>query len=69
MGYCPFSSLSHDTIDYIVTQGARTCSKVATTRPGGPATQPHDTASKGYDTASLHAGASGVHALAWLGQG
>ena len=27
MGYCPFSSLSHDTMDCIVTQGAGACSR------------------------------------------
>ena len=27
MGYCPFSSMSHDTMDCIMTQGAAACSR------------------------------------------
>ena len=46
MGYCLFSSMSHDTMDCIVTQGAGACYKGATIWPGGLVTRPHDTASK-----------------------
>ena len=57
MGYYPFSSLSHDTMDCIVTQGAGACSRGPrysqealrhgpTIRPRGPATRPHDTVSR-----------------------
>ena len=66
IGYCPFSSLSHNTMDCIVTQGTGACSRVATTRPRGPTTQPHDTASKGSDTVGLRIGASDAH-IAWPG--
>ena len=45
-GYCPFSKMSHDTMDCIMTQGAGACCRGATIRPGGPTTRPHDTASK-----------------------
>ena len=60
-----FSSLSHDTMDCIVTQGTGASSKGATILPKGPTTQPHDTAAKGHDTAGLRAGASGAHACGW----
>ena len=40
MGYCPFSSLSHDTMDCIMTQGVGACCRGATTWPGGPTTRP-----------------------------
>ena len=45
------------------------CSRVATTRLGGPATRPPDTARKGQDTASPHAGAYGSArvGLSWRG--
>ena len=35
---------------------AGACSRVAKTRPGGPATRSHDTARKGHDTVSQRAG-------------
>ena len=51
----------------IVTGMAGMCSKVATTRPRGPATRPHNTARKGYDTVCPHAGDCGAPAPpAWL---
>ena len=66
MGYCPFSSLSHDTMDCIMTQGAGACCRWAIIRPEGPATLPHDTASKGHDTVGLRVGASDARGhMAW----
>ena len=67
MGYCSFSSMSHDTMDCIVTQGAGACSRVATTPPEGLVTQPHDTANKGHDTVDLCAGARARARMAWPG--
>ena len=56
MGYCPFSSMSHDTMDCIVTKGAEACSRGATIWPRGLATRPYDTASKGRYMAGLRIG-------------
>ena len=66
MGYCPFSSLGHDTTDCIMTQGwagARnrhgdTAPRRCNTAPRCPAIRP----ARGYDTADLRAGARGAHA-------
>ena len=58
MGYCPFSSLSHDTMDCIVTQGAGACSSGATARLGGPATRP--TARKGVRQRARDLASGGV---------
>ena len=66
MRYCLFSSLSHDTMDCIMTQGAGGCSRGP--RHGqealrhGPMTRP----ARGHDTAGLLVGASGARArVAW----
>ena len=48
MSYCPFFSLSHDTMDCIVTQGAGACCR------GGGGGGGHDTARRPCDTAPRH---------------
>ena len=69
MGYCPFPSLSHDTVHCIVTQGAGACSRVATTWPGGPATRPHDTTNMGHHTAGRAQGRRATTRAAWRAKG
>ena len=69
MGYCPYSSLSHDTMDCIVTQGAGACSRVAMIRPGGPATWSHDTANRATTRLACAQGRAAARARAWPGQG